>query len=340
MDEIVLTIGTNGVSFVKKLNQNSGKFMKINYTHYLQALVLAFVFAVTAGSCSDSASSDPDDEQGDLLEEVIAATNAYNSTESAITAGYVPDYHCVENPGAGGMGFHWVNEDLVDTNFNPLEPEALLYEADSNGDLHLVGVEYIVINTGQEHPKFGDHPFDVGGTPLPVDHWSLHVWLYKENPDGLFTPFNPDVSCQYAAEVLINEVKEVTQDYHEVDNAMADGWDNVMSPCVEHPEEGGMGYHYGRMEFFDGRINHTEPQVLLYEPLEDGNLEFVGVEYIIPFEIHPESAEPPVLFGESYHQNHELGIWALHVWTEKENPNGIFYDWNPNVSCQFAEENE
>jgi hypothetical protein len=139
-------------------------------------------------------------------------------------------------------------------------------------------------------------------------------------------------------DAMISEIVAATQAYENVEAATAAGWNVVMSPCVEHPQEGGMGYHYGRMEFLDGRTNHLQPQVLLYEPLEGGGLEFVGVEYIIPFDILPADSDPPMTLGQHYHQNHQLGIWALHVWTEKENPNGLFYDWNPNVSCEHAED--
>lgn len=83
----------------------------------------------------------------------------------------------------------------------------------------------------------------------------------------------------------------------------------------------------------DGRVKHLEPQVLLYNQNENEEWEFLGVKYIVPFAIHPADAEPPMLFNQQFHQNPDLEIWALHLWTEKENPNGIFYDWNPNVSC-------
>lgn len=143
-------------------------------------------------------------------------------------------------------------------------------------------------------------------------------------------------SDENEVDLLIAEVRETTHAYHDIENAIAAGWDTPLSPCVVHPELGGMGYHYARLEFFDGRVNHLEPQVLLYEPLENGTLAFVGVEYIIPFEVLPADAQAPVIFGEEYHLNHELGIWALHVWTEKENPSGLFTDFNPDVSCQFS----
>lgn len=153
----------------------------------------------------NSAQSDVTSEAvSDVLKEVKKATARYNSTTQAIRAGYEVDEHCVAVDGLGGMGYHWVNGALIDPVFDPAQPEALLYEADKNGNLKLVGVEYIVINIGQDHPHFGDHPFDVGGVPplmeAEVPHWSLHVWVYKNNPNGIFTPFNPDVSCPAADE--------------------------------------------------------------------------------------------------------------------------------------------
>ncbi|HEX6942179.1 MAG TPA: hypothetical protein VF128_04590, partial [Gemmatimonadaceae bacterium] len=90
---------------------------------------------------------------------------------------------------------HWVNQNLVDPVFDPLNPEVVLYAPDRNGNLKLVAVEYIVINTGQARPAFDGQLFDVGGTPIPAAHWSLHVWLGQPNPSGTFAPFNPNVDC-------------------------------------------------------------------------------------------------------------------------------------------------
>lgn len=132
----------------------------------------------------------------DLLKSVRNSTSRFHSTQQAITAGYEPSNQCVSVPGVGGMGYHWVNPTLVDPVFDPLHPEAVLYAPGPGGKLRLVAVEYIVINTGQTAPMFGTQAFTVGGTPVPVPHWSLHVWLYEENPSGIFAAFNPNVSCQ------------------------------------------------------------------------------------------------------------------------------------------------
>jgi hypothetical protein len=130
-----------------------------------------------------------------LLKSVRTATSRFHSTTQAIKAGYVADEHCVSVPGLGGMGYHWVNESLVDPVFDPLKPEAVLYATGPGGKPRLIALEYIVIDVGQPRPMFGSQLFDIGGTPVPVPHFSLHVWLYAHNPSGMFMPFNPNISC-------------------------------------------------------------------------------------------------------------------------------------------------
>lgn len=131
----------------------------------------------------------------ELLKSVRQSTSRFNSTTQAIQAGYMPDDHCVSLPGVGGMGYHWVNRSLVDPVFDPLNPEALLYATGPGGNLRLVAVEYLVVNVGQAAPMFGNQAFRVGGAPLPVPHWTLHVWLHENNPSGMFIAFNPNITC-------------------------------------------------------------------------------------------------------------------------------------------------
>jgi hypothetical protein len=135
----------------------------------------------------------------DWLRAIRVETARFHSTTLAQATGYVREDICVSAPGLGGMGYHWPNFSLVDPVFAPLHPEALLYERGANGKFHLIGLEYVVIDVGQPDPEFAGQPFDVGGVPpledAGVPHFSLHLWLYKDNPSGLFAPFNPEVSC-------------------------------------------------------------------------------------------------------------------------------------------------
>ncbi|MGH7695223.1 MAG: hypothetical protein ACRENH_09580 [Gemmatimonadaceae bacterium] len=126
-----------------------------------------------------------------LVAEVHAATARFHTTLQASKAGYAIGSPCVSHPTLGAMGFHWVNGPAVDPVFDPRQPEALVYDPAGK----LVAVEYIVIDVGQPAPTFAGHAFDVGGTPVPVAHWSLHVWTHRTNPSGIFSPWNPAIIC-------------------------------------------------------------------------------------------------------------------------------------------------
>lgn len=140
-------------------------------------------------------SPDAANKAANLARDIRAITSKYQSKRLALADGYAEDAHCVEHPTLGGMGHHFVNGALVDPVYQPARPEVMLYAPDVNGRLVLAAVEYIVIDVGQPAPTFGGQPFDVGGTPVPVPHWSLHVWLHTTNPAGLFSPWNPNVNC-------------------------------------------------------------------------------------------------------------------------------------------------
>jgi hypothetical protein len=87
---------------------------------------------------------------------------------------------------------------------DPRKPEALVYAPDRWGRLHLVALEYVVFQApwkaehGSAMPRLFHQMFMSTGEPnryeIPA-FFSLHVWLWKFNPAGLFEPFNPRVSC-------------------------------------------------------------------------------------------------------------------------------------------------
>lgn len=131
-------------------------------------------------------------------------------------------------------------------------------------------------------------------------------------------------------------LRRVVAPFHDLAHAEAAGWDTPITPCLESPA-GGMGYHYANLALFDGSVSADAPEALLYEPQKNGQLRFVGVEYIVPLEL---AEDPPSLFGMEFHRNEAVGIWALHAWVGLHNPAGMFADWNPNVSCEHAPDEE
>jgi hypothetical protein len=130
-------------------------------------------------------------------------------------------------------------------------------------------------------------------------------------------------------------LRRVTAKFHSFQVAAAAGWAAQITPCMTDPAgAGGMGFHYGNPALIDGVARVEEPELLLYEPEQNGRLRLVAVEYIIPYTAHSRAAAPPVLFGQPFKQNDVFQLWGLHAWVWRENPSGIFADWNPRVTCE------
>ena len=101
----------------------------------------------------------------------------------------------------GAMGVHFVNLTIRGAP-DPMKPNILIYEPVGK-DLRLVAVEWLVPLTAKtrKRPSLFGKPFDgpmEGHEPLipkQYVHYDLHAWLFKDNPFGMFTPTNPNVSC-------------------------------------------------------------------------------------------------------------------------------------------------
>lgn len=130
------------------------------------------------------------------------------------------------------------------------------------------------------------------------------------------------------------ELRTVTAPFHEFDQAKAAGWSTQITPCMTDPGgAGGMGFHFGKTALINGSVRVDQPQLLLFEPEQNGRMRLVAVEYIIPYTFVPRSAAPPVLFGQPFQQVDAFQLWGLHVWAWKNNPSGLFAPWNPVVTC-------
>lgn len=132
----------------------------------------------------------------------------------------------------------------------------------------------------------------------------------------------------WGAQSQFGDVRQATATFHVVAKAEAAGYQQFL-PCFDAPGVGGMGQHYADFASIDGTIDATHPEVLVYEPTASG-YRLVAVEYVVPQAAWPSST-PPTLFGESFHRNDTLGIWALHAWIWRPNPDGMHADFNPKV---------
>jgi hypothetical protein len=114
---------------------------------------------------------------------------------------------CIDKPGEGGMGVHYVNGTLVgDGKINAGTPELVVYEPLANGRQRLVAAEYVVFQadwdpTHSGPPELFGRKFELveegNRYGLPA-FYELHAWLWKHNPAGMFEDWNPRVSCAEA----------------------------------------------------------------------------------------------------------------------------------------------
>ncbi len=138
------------------------------------------------------------------LDGVRSATRQYRKVERAVDAGYVQFFGCVHEPLAGSMGIHFVNGALVgDAAVDASTPEALMYEVKPDGNLELIGVEYVVFKeawdaANPEPPELFGQTFNTVASPnrYGIDpFYELHAWAWKTNPTGPHQDYNPAVLC-------------------------------------------------------------------------------------------------------------------------------------------------
>lgn len=174
-------------------------------------LVVLSLFAMTSVALAGSHKPEPG---ATLVEAVRQATTRFKDLDAAKSDGYGLLHGCVSGPQEGAMGIHFVKGDLVgDGELDALRPEALIYEA-RKGRLQLVGVEYVVIAEAWDAnhdtpPTLMGQVFHYVGAPnryrLPA-FYELHVWAWKQNANGMFTDWNPRVSCEdYTAEAAAED---------------------------------------------------------------------------------------------------------------------------------------
>jgi hypothetical protein len=130
---------------------------------------------------------------------------------------------------------------------------------------------------------------------------------------------------------LMDAVRTANDRFKDVSVAVNEGYGPI--PCDSSPMGGGMGIHYVNGTYLkDGLLDIVKPEAVMYEPLADGKLALIGVEYIT-------FKGPASLAGHLMNYNsapNSYGLpefYELHVWAWKTNPTGTFADDNPTVSC-------
>lgn len=133
---------------------------------------------------------------------------------------------------------------------------------------------------------------------------------------------------------LADHVRAANERFKDAAAAKAEGYGPI--PCVSGIDGGAMGIHYVNNAYLkDEVIDIKRPQAVMYEPMPDGKLELIGVEYI-SFK-GPASLEGHLFSFTGAPNRYGLApFYELHVWAWRDNPHGTFTDMNPKVTCDAA----
>ena len=177
---------------------------KLSHMPMLFAALLALTsFALARQQKPPEGQGGPDK----LVEIVRNATQQYQNVAN-LPSDYGPVLGCVSGSDHGAMGIHYVNGKLVNggtlltgENLDPTRPQALIYEPSSNGQMKLVGVEFVILASAlppNATPQVEGHLMQFIDGPnrygLPA-FFELHVWAWRDNPQGPFVDWNDHVTC-------------------------------------------------------------------------------------------------------------------------------------------------
>lgn len=183
-----------------------------------RSVMAAFVVAVFFGMAAPAQNTVQADEV--QIDAVRKALEKYKDPYVAVRDLYLSTVACVHYDGSteeghlnypkGAMGIHFVNLTIKGP-LDPMKPNVLIYEP-KDGKLNLVAAEWLVpLAVAKERPElFGQKflgPME-GHEPLiprEFHHYDQHVWLFKDNPEGMFSATNPNVSCDDAEFSLLEK---------------------------------------------------------------------------------------------------------------------------------------
>jgi hypothetical protein len=157
------------------------------------------------------------------LSDLTALTAPFHDVDAAEAAGYslfkAPPLTaldgCISSASDGGMGYHYSRLDnLADDSVSLLDPEFLVYapkngpRKDGEARRRLAAFDYFIPYSakwpGPNDPKFKraptTHDFstmrnlpDITFAPSRFQGWMFHIWLWEQNPAGMFVNWNASV---------------------------------------------------------------------------------------------------------------------------------------------------
>jgi len=157
------------------------------------------------GGHATSQNHKPTPQESELVQAVRTATEKYKNVRSVEGPGdgYELKFGCVSGGDFGAMGLHYVNMSLVDGVLDVNQPEIVLFEPTPNGGIRITGADFLIPAAAWHATHAGPpelkgqlfHLFDSPNRFGLEPFYTLHVWAWKDNPNGSFVNWHPKVSC-------------------------------------------------------------------------------------------------------------------------------------------------
>lgn len=268
------------------------------------------------------------------LDEYRSDLETYADVGAALRAGYRTTAKFVRTD-EGVLG-----EPLVDfqvESVDPTRPNGLLYAITEAGTYEPLGCKWYVPADETDDPPslFGrefDGPFE-SDVPFVPEHYALHAWVFRDNPEGTFARYNPAVEVPDVVDSIAT-ARDALSDYATGRKATDAGYRNT-EKCVGG-DDGSYGVAFVREERPE-QLSVEKPPILLFRVTENWSYVLLGAEWYVPEEVD----EPPSLFGREFEgptAGHSPKVdqpehYGLHAWLFRTNPEGMFARYNPSLTC-------
>ena len=129
----------------------------------------------------------------------------------------------------------------------------------------------------------------------------------------------------HASQPDLNTVRAATAQFHDLAQAEHAGYTRFLD-CMDDGASRGMGQHYVNLALLgdNGQLDASQPEALVYDE-SSGKDRLVAVEYVVP---GSKDDPAPRLLGQTFTYDDILGVWKLHYWIWRANPEGIFKDFS------------
>ena len=141
----------------------------------------------------------------------------------------------------------------------------------------------------------------------------------NQNDGESLSKFGPELRREIAI------VKSSTARYHNIDNAIEDGYVDI---DLYIPN---MGWHFLKGDLVDETFEVEKPELLVYANKPNGGYSLVAVEYAVPVALSSNAPEGFTGEEDAWVINQAFGLWVVHAWIWYHNPDGMFNPTNPRV---------